>query len=119
MEKQGSRALLAAVIGMGVLLFIGSLVLVGVLVHRVMHPRPAVSAGVQVATLPAPPVAKMTDGMDTLMMDEVPGTHVSAVTVRPDGLLVVVLSGGDVTDRIVVWDPAGRRIVARLVVGHR
>ena len=39
MEKQGSRALLAAVIGMGIVLAVGSLVLVGVLVHRISHPR--------------------------------------------------------------------------------
>ncbi len=37
MEKQGSRALLAAVIGMGVLLFIGSLALVGVLVQPTLE----------------------------------------------------------------------------------
>ncbi|WP_423360547.1 hypothetical protein [Novacetimonas hansenii] len=45
MEKQGSRALLAAVIGMGIVLAVGSLVLVGVLVHRISRipappPRP-------------------------------------------------------------------------------
>ncbi|MDT8870973.1 hypothetical protein RAA17_07165 [Komagataeibacter rhaeticus] len=118
MEKQGSRALLAAVIGMGVLLFVGSLVLVGVLVHRVMHPRSVVAAGAPPATLPAPPVAGSGHGADVLMMDEAPGTHVTSVTARPDGLLAVVLSGGDGADRIVVWDPAGQHIVARLVVGH-
>lgn len=116
MEKQGSRALLAAVIGMGVLLFIGSLVLVGVLVHRMMHPRPAVQADAQVAALPAPP---MEGGMQApLLLDEAPGTHIASVTARPDGLLAIGLSGGEVADRIVIWDPAGRRIVARLVIGH-
>ena len=116
MEKQGSRALLAAVIGMGVLLFIGSLVRVGVLVHRMMHPRPAVTADAPVATMPVGPV--MTMRGESLLLDEAPGTHVQAVTARPDGLLAVVLSGGSRADRIVIWDPVGRRIVARLDIGH-
>ncbi|KAB8123491.1 hypothetical protein D3W54_03910 [Komagataeibacter medellinensis] len=116
MEKQGSRALLAAVIGMGVLLFIGSLVLVGVLVHRMMHPRPAVQSDAQVAALPARP---MEGGIQApLLLDEAPGTHVASVTAQSDGLLAIGLSGGEVADRIVIWDPAGQRIVARLVIGH-
>ena len=116
MEKQGSRALLAAVIGMGVLLFIGSLALVGVLVHRMMHPAPA-PAAVVAGTVTAPPVSMGADAAGDLVMDEAPGTHVQAVTARPDGLLAVVLGGGG-ADRVVLWDPAGRRIVARLVLGH-
>ncbi|AXY21389.1 hypothetical protein CD178_00574 [Komagataeibacter saccharivorans] len=115
MEKQGSRALLAAVIGMGVLLFVGSLVLVGVLVHRMMHPsiaatRPAVSASVP--TLPAQ------GGYEALMLDEPAGTHVESLTTRPDGMIAVALSGGGSAERIILWDPAGRRIVARLLIGR-
>ncbi|GCE84727.1 hypothetical protein [Komagataeibacter diospyri] len=117
MEKQGSRALLAAVIGMGVLLFIGSLALVGVLVHRMMHPVPAPTAAVAGMVTVAAPVVAGPGVPGDLVMDEAPGTHVQAVTARPDGLLAVVLSGGG-ADRVVVWDPAGRRIVARLVVGR-
>lgn len=117
MEKQGSRALLAAVIGMGVLLFIGSLALVGVLVHRMMHPvaTPATAVAGPVA---AQPVVAGADAAGDLVMDEAPGTHVQAVTARADGLLAVVLTGGGVADRVVVWDPSGRRIVARLVLGR-
>ncbi|AHI24406.1 hypothetical protein BGC31_00780 [Komagataeibacter xylinus] len=115
MEKQGSRALLAAVIGMGVLLFIGSLALVGVLVHRMMHPVPAPTAVAGPVT--APPVAASANAAGDLVLDEAPGTHVQAVTARPDGLLVVVLTGGG-ADRVVVWDPSGRRIVARLVLAR-
>ncbi|MBE7730901.1 hypothetical protein [Komagataeibacter sp. FXV3] len=116
MEKQGSRALLAAVIGMGILLFIGSLALVGVLVHRMMHPvaTPATSVA---GAVTVPPVIAGADVSGDLVMDEAPGTHVQAVTARPDGLLAVVLAGGG-PDRVVVWDPSGRRIVARLVLGQ-
>ncbi|AZV39595.1 hypothetical protein CFR75_02250 [Komagataeibacter xylinus] len=116
MEKQGSRALLAAVIGMGVLLFLGSLALVGVLVHRMMHPAPPAAA---VKTVAGPVVA----GPDmaaqaALVVDEPPGTTVRAVTARADGLLAVALTGGGVADRIIIWDPLARRIAARLVLGQ-
>lgn len=112
MEKQGSRALLAAVIGMGVLLFIGSLVLVGVLVHRMMHPQASLPHAV--AATPAIPHEEGEYG--SLMLDEPAGTRIESVTVRPNGMVVAALAGGDRAGRIIIWDPAGRRIVARLVL---
>ncbi|MGY6769205.1 hypothetical protein [Komagataeibacter xylinus] len=116
MEKQGSRALLAAVIGMGVLLFLGSLALVGVLVHRMMHPAPPAKPALAVAApmAPAPDMA----AQPALVVDEPPGTTVRSVTARADGLLAVALTGGGVAERIIVWDPATRRITARLVLGQ-
>ncbi|GBR20188.1 hypothetical protein LV564_11195 [Komagataeibacter nataicola] len=116
MEKQGSRALLAAVIGMGVLLFLGSLALVGVLVHRMMHPAPPPAATMAVAG----PVVAGPDmpAQAALVVDEPPGTAVRSVTARADGLLAVALTGGGVAERIIVWDPAARRITARLVLGQ-
>ncbi|GAB6967858.1 hypothetical protein JCM25156A_18950 [Komagataeibacter kakiaceti JCM 25156] len=113
MEKQGSRALLAAVIGMGVLLFVGSLGLVGVLVHRMMHPR------AETAHLAAPAPAMVAAGKGEygdLMLDEPSGTRIESVAARPDGMVVAVLAGGDRAGRVIIWDPAGRRIVARLVL---
>ncbi|GAN99661.1 hypothetical protein Gxy13693_024_077 [Komagataeibacter xylinus NBRC 13693] len=118
MEKQGSRALLAAVIGMGILLFIGSLALVGVLVHRMMHPAAPHPVAVAGATVPAPVMAGPGVQAGDLVVEEAPGTHVQSVTARPDGLLAVVLTGGESVDRVVLWDPAGHRIVARLVLGR-
>nr|WP_278368601.1 hypothetical protein [Acetobacter orientalis] len=117
MEKQGSRALLAAVIGMGVLLFLGSLALVGVLVHRMMHPAHPPAA----ALAGAGPVAAVGPDMSAqaaLVVDEPPGTSVRSLTARADGLLAVALTGGGVADRIIVWDPLARRITARLVLGQ-
>ncbi|MCE2576294.1 hypothetical protein [Komagataeibacter sp. FNDCR2] len=115
MEKQGSRALLAAVIGMGVLLFIGSLGLVGVLVHRMMHPQATQQAAT--AHLAAPvAVTAGAGGYGDLTLDEPSGTRIESVAVRPDGMVVAVLAGGDRAGRIIIWDPAGQRVVARLVL---
>ncbi|MBB2158951.1 hypothetical protein ACLRDC_08600 [Gluconacetobacter sacchari] len=108
----GSRGLLAAVIGMGVLLAVGSLVLVAVLVHRIAHPHPAGSAR---------PVAEagVAPGGDygELVLDEPAGTHVTALTRQDAGLLAVALTGGG-PDRVLLWDVAHRRILARLVMSR-
>ncbi|MBB2204785.1 hypothetical protein [Gluconacetobacter takamatsuzukensis] len=106
----GSRGLLAAVIGMGVLLAVGSLVLVGVLVHRIAHPRPAA-----MARPAAEPVALPAGDYGELVLGEPAGTHVTALTRQDEGLLAVALSGGG-PDRVLLWDVAHRRIIGRLVM---
>ncbi|WP_323991330.1 MULTISPECIES: hypothetical protein [Nguyenibacter] len=112
----GSRALLAAVIGMGVLLVVGSLVLVGVLVHRISHPHPApglpeadhAAAGLAAAWPFEGPHGQLT-------LNEPPGTHITGMTRQGDGLLAVSLSGGG-PDRVILWDLAHARVAARLVL---
>lgn len=119
MEKQGSRALLAAVIGMGIVLAVGSLVLVGVLVHRISHPRATAPA-----TIPAPaavtaPVTTTTavlpQDLGRLVLDEPAGTHVTSIARQADMALAVALTGGG-ADRVIIWDLAHNRIIGRLQV---
>ncbi|ACI50268.1 conserved hypothetical protein [Gluconacetobacter diazotrophicus PA1 5] len=104
----GSKALLAAVIGMGVLLAVGSLVLVGVLVHRISHPHSVSSVRVV-----SPP-----DGAyGPLVLDEPAGTHITAMARQDDAMLAVSLSGGG-PDRIVLWDLAHARVAGRLTLAR-
>ncbi|GAA4493101.1 hypothetical protein GCM10023158_09860 [Gluconacetobacter tumulicola] len=105
-----SRGLLAAVIGMGVLLAAGSLVLVGVLVHRIAHPRPAA-----IARPAAEPVALPAGDYGELELGEPAGTHVTGMVRQDGGLLAVALAGGG-PDRVLLWDVQHRRIIARLVL---
>ncbi|MBB2198171.1 MAG: hypothetical protein ABF479_05805 [Gluconacetobacter sp.] len=108
-----SRGLLAAVIGMGVLLAVGSLVLVGVLVHRISHPKPAAIAGLDAE--PAALAVAAGNGGE-LVLGEPAGTHVSGMTREREGVLAVALTGGGGPDRVLLWDVQNRRIVGRLVM---
>ena len=114
MEKQGSRALLAAVIGMGVLLAVGSLVLVGVLVHRMSHPRATATQPAQVAATVSAQ-AELPQDLGRLVLDEPAGTHVTSLARQGDTTLAVALTGGG-ADRVVIWDLAHNRIIGRLQV---
>ncbi|MFW7266620.1 hypothetical protein ACMAUO_01465 [Gluconacetobacter sp. Hr-1-5] len=105
-----SRGLLAAVIGMGVLLAVGSLVLVGVLVHRISHPKPAA-----IARTAAEPAVLPVGDYGELVLGEPAGTHVAGLTRQGEGLLAVALTGGG-PDRVLLWDVQNRRIIGRLVV---
>ncbi|MBB2201314.1 hypothetical protein [Gluconacetobacter tumulisoli] len=112
MNGQGSKALLAAVIFMGVLLAVGSLVLVGVLVHRISHPRHDVvaSGATPAPVVPAPP---MSGDYGNLVLDEPAGTRITGMTRQADTLLAISLSGGG-GDRIVLWDLPHGRIAGRV-----
>ncbi|PYD48974.1 hypothetical protein [Novacetimonas pomaceti] len=114
MEKQGSRALLAAVIGMGVLLAVGSLVLVGVLVHRISHPR---DSATDAAAGAAPAVTRMLPAADVgrLVLDEPAGTRIVSLARQGDTLLAVALTGGG-ADRVILWDLVHNRIAGRMQV---
>ncbi|MBY4640102.1 hypothetical protein K6L44_08910 [Gluconacetobacter entanii] len=114
MEKQGSRALLAAVIGMGVLLAVGSLVLVGVLVHRISHPRDSAPEPVQAAAGTGAQ-AVLPQDLGRLVLDEPAGTHVTSLARQGDTTLAVALTGGG-ADRVIIWDLARNRIIGRLQV---
>ena len=97
---RGTRALLAAVIVMGVMILVGTGALVGVIASRAMHPpRPAaLSAGIMPPTL----------------LDQPPGTRIASVARQSDTLLAVTLSGGGIGDRLLIWDIATGHVVARL-----
>ncbi|WP_075631502.1 hypothetical protein [Novacetimonas hansenii] len=111
MEKQGSRALLAAVIGMGIVLAVGSLVLVGVLAHRISHPRATAPATAPVTTT----MAVLPQDLGRLVLDEPAGTHVTSIARQADMALAVALTGGG-ADRVIIWDLAHNRIIGRLQV---
>jgi len=112
------RALMAAVIVMGVAIILGVTVLAVVLVHRMTAPRPAPPAPAIASA--APPVVdpsrlgSAASGTAT-MFSVPPNTHIRSAAARGDGTIAVVLSADNaVGDRIVIWNPASGRIEAGL-----
>ena len=106
---RGTKALLAAVIVMGVMILLGTAVVIGVVVSRAIHRPPA--AGLLAAAAPPP-----ADGMapaPPILLDQPAGTRIASVTRQSDRLLAITLSGGG-SDRLLIWDIATGRVVARL-----
>ncbi|UPO80504.1 hypothetical protein DTQ13_02765 [Parasaccharibacter sp. TMW 2.1888] len=102
------RALVAAVIIMGVMIILGTVLLVGIIIHRMMNhssasPAPAASELSRAAAGPA-----------LLKLPRQPDEQVMAVTARPDGLLAVTLKTGQGDARILLWQPEQARLVAEL-----
>ncbi len=107
MQTRGMRALLAAVIVMGVMILLGTAVLISTVVRRAM--RPPVGA---VATVPPPADAAVRQ----LTLDQPPGTRIASVVRQSDTVLAVTLSGGGRADRLLLWDVAAGRLVGRLTL---
>ncbi len=95
-----TRALLALVVAMGVLILGGTAGLVAVVVHRLSQPR----AGVTAAAPAAP-------------SQEPAGTRITALARQSDTVLAIALSGGG-PDRVLLWDLAAGRAVAEIRVGR-
>ncbi|AOX17482.1 hypothetical protein [Kozakia baliensis] len=95
-----SRGLMAVVIGMGVLIVIGTVVLLGVIVHRLSHP----------ASHAATPLAS---AVSNTSLPVSPGSRLVGATARADGTLAVILARPE-GDRLVIWNPATGQIGARL-----
>ena len=95
------RGLMAAVIGMGILIVAGVTVLVVVMVQRMSAPL-AVNASV-VETVPGLASAKLED--------EPAGTHIAAIALAGDRLALQLAGGGP--DRVVVVDARTGRVLAR------
>jgi hypothetical protein len=110
MTGRTTKALLALVIFMGVLIVVGTTALVAVIAHRLTH-RPA---AVATRTVPLQPAAS--DTAASVLADEPAGTRIVAVTRVSDGLLAVALSGGGQADRVLLWDLAAGRIGGRLAL---
>lgn len=106
-----SRALMAAVIGMGVLIVLGTAGLIGVVIHRVMVPATAhmTAAGSSDPAIPAAPVGGE-HGAPLFVFQS--GGHVLSQTVRPDGSISLVLDT-PTGQQVVIWNPEANRIVAR------
>lgn len=95
------RGLMAAVIGMGIMIVAGVTVLVVVMVQRMSAPPPAIASAI--ATTPA--------SADAVMLDEPVGTRIATISVAADHLALQLVGGGP--DRVVLLDTRTGRIVAR------
>lgn len=94
MDK-GMQALKVVTIAMGVLILVGTAVLVAVIAHR----SSPVSAG---------PVA--------LTLDEPAGTHIAGIAATQDRLAVTLQGGG--ADRVVLVDPRSGVVTGRITLAH-
>jgi hypothetical protein len=107
---RGLRALIAAVIVMGVLILLGTATLIAIIVGRVTHKAPHANAPAPVSAAAAAPVLALGG--------QPPGTRITSVTRQSDTLLAVTLTGGGTTDRLLIWDLASGRIVATLALAQ-
>ena len=99
------RGLMAAVIGMGIMIVAGVTVLVVVMVQRMSAP-PTSNASAAIAT-PAPSAAPIAD----ILIDEPAGTRIGTLSLSGDRLALQLTGGGQ--DRVVVLDTRTGRIMAR------
>ena len=102
---RGTRALLALVIVMTVLIVIGTTALVVVVVHRLTHPGVVAEA------------ARAPSALATALAQEPPGTRITALARQSDTWLAIALSGGG-PDRVLVWDLPGGRPVTEIRLGR-
>jgi len=93
----GMRLLKIAVAVMGVLIVVGTTVLVVVIVHR----------------LSALPGSRPAPAAASVPLDEPAGTRIVAMAEVANGL-ALALSGGGEGDRVVVIDPASGQVVRRI-----
>ena len=99
--RPGTRALLALVIGMAVLIAVGVVVVVATLVHRTF------GSGTAGAARPG--------AAGTVSLGEPPGSRIVSVS-SADGRVALLVSGGGVPDRVVLLDArdGGRVATVRL-----
>ena len=95
------RGLMAAVIGMGILIVVGVTVLVVVMVQRMSAP-PTVNASA---------VDIMPGATSVTLADEPAGTRIAGVALAGDRMAVQLAGGGP--DRVVVVDARTGRVLAR------
>ncbi len=100
MGASQTRALLALVIVMGVLILTGTAGLIAVVVHRLSQPRAIATAAIP-AVLPQEPE----------------GTRITTLTRQSDTVLAIALTGGG-PDRVLLWDLAAGRAVAEIRLGR-
>ncbi|WP_048850697.1 hypothetical protein [Tanticharoenia sakaeratensis] len=106
------RALIAAVIGMGVAIVLGVAALAGILIHRMSSPPAAISAATTTAV--SGPAASSGMPLETTL--PVPsGARIASVTARQDGTLAILIEAVG-REQLVIWNPDARRIVATLML---
>jgi len=104
---------MTAVIGMGILIAVGTTVLVVLLVQR-MSAAPAPIASATVSA----PAATAGTAADTgaAMLDEPAGTHIAGVSLAGERLAVQLAGGGP--DRVAIVDTRTGRVVARAALAR-
>ncbi|MCQ8240761.1 hypothetical protein [Rhizosaccharibacter radicis] len=117
MTTRTTRAMLALVILMGVLILAGTTALIAVVAHRLTHrtPAPVPPASPSAEMIPAPPGAAFRTPL--VLAREPAGSRILALSRQSDTLIAVAVTGGGEPDRVVVWDLAAARIVAELQLG--
>ena len=101
------RGLMAAVIGMGIMIVAGVTVLVVVMVQRMSAPPAPIAS-----TVIAGPAPALTD----ILIDEPTGTRIATLSLAGDRLAVQLAGGGP--DRVVVVDTRVGRIIARTALAR-
>ena len=109
-QMRGTRALLAAVIVMGVMIVVGTAILISVVVSRATHGT--LVAGVSSARTSVAGVPESS----SLRLGQPPGTRILSITRQTDTLLAIALTGGGSADRVLIWDTAAGRVVAWLTL---
>jgi hypothetical protein len=96
--QRSMRLLMAVTIGLGILILLGTTVVILTIAHRMTAPH-------------ARPV-----GMASLHLDEPAGTRIRAIAGAGDRLAVELEGGG--TDRIVLIDPDTGAVTGRITLGR-
>ncbi|MUG90746.1 hypothetical protein [Bombella sp. ESL0385] len=107
------RALVAAVIIMGVMIIVGAAALVGIIIYRIVHHVPT-----PVVRQEAPALSSSLSGPALLSLPRRVGEQVTMMSARPDGALAVMLKDEQGNMRIVLWSPEQARIIAELTMTH-
>lgn len=99
---------------MGVMIVIGTVMLVWVIAHRMAHKSSVHDVPSSVASLRMghEDVRLLEPALLTLSRRE--GESVSAVTARPDGSLAVTLQDHKGGGRVLIWAPEQARLIAEL-----
>ena len=110
------RALKIATIVMGVLILLGTAVLIAAIIKRGgMTPPPVAPSLAPSGTLPGSPSGPPGNPFTTLL-DEPPGSTILGVTQIRDGLAVTVRGGGP--DRVVLIDPVSGAVTGRVALAR-
>ncbi|UMM64339.1 flagellar basal body-associated FliL family protein [Aristophania vespae] len=107
-DARPSSFLLGAVIIMGLLIVIGTAILLWVIVHRALHHNDVAAPQTKAAyhnVLATPSVLSLVPR---------PGERVQSITARSDGSLALDLRTVEGGERILIWAPEKAQIIAEL-----
>lgn len=113
-EYRTPRALLGAVIGMGVLIVVGTAFLIGVILHRMNGGGHQAPAGVPLVEAPSVPASTMVPGSVGLGVPVVhlplgADEHLLGMTRVQDGLVALHVSGPH-GERVLLWQVGAGRV---------